>query len=123
MLQRGRFKKKKYENVKKRRVYNQIINCSWCNHYDLPIVSTVYLLLNKVMCWKSLENKCKQIYHTQFINVSDLAERKMIIRLIADEFPEVPRLKICHAVDKTIGNVEKRVSPIEFMNRVQGYLR
>lgn len=75
------------------------------------------------MCWKTLEMKCKQIYHTQYINVSDLAERKMIIKLIAEEFPDVPRLKICHAVDKTISNVEQRVPPLEFINRVQLYMR
>lgn len=75
------------------------------------------------MCWKTLEMKCKQIYHTQFINVTDLAERKMIIKLIAEEFPDVPRLRIIHAVDKCIHASEHRVPPIAFLNKVQGYMR
>ncbi|PZO29611.1 MAG: hypothetical protein DCF13_05735 [Flavobacteriaceae bacterium] len=74
------------------------------------------------MCWKSLENKCKQIYNTQFINVSDLAERKLIISLIADEFPDVPRLRIIHAVDKCISASEHRVPPVAFLNKVQRYM-
>jgi len=122
MLQRGRFKKEKYEIVKKRRIYNQIVNCSRNNVYAVSDVSNLYALLNKVMCWKSLENKCKQIYNTQFINVSDLAERKLIISLIADEFPDVPRLRIIHAVDKCISASEQRVAPVAFLNKVQRYM-
>lgn len=75
------------------------------------------------MCWKNLENKCKQIYHTQFINAADAVERKMIINLISDEFPDVPRLRIIHAVDKCISASEQRVAPVKFLNRVQNYMR
>lgn len=75
------------------------------------------------MCWKKLEGKFKSIYQTQFINVSDLAERKMIISLISDEFPDVPRLRIIHAVDKCIHASEHRVPPVAFLYKVQLYMR
>ena len=75
------------------------------------------------MCWKNLKKKCKQVYHTQFINAADAVERRMIINLISDEFPDVPRLRIIHAVDKCISASEQRVAPVEFLYRVQNYMR
>ena len=75
------------------------------------------------MCWKNLKKKCKQVYHTQFINAADAVERRMIINLISDEFPDVPRLRIIHAVDKCISASEQRVAPVEFLNLVKNYMR
>ena len=46
------------------------------------------------MKWNNVENNCKALYEYQFINGSKPKERKILIQVIADEFPELPRVRI-----------------------------
>ncbi|HNP32594.1 MAG TPA: hypothetical protein PKN96_04830 [Flavobacterium sp.] len=75
------------------------------------------------MCWTNVENKCKAIYQYQFINGKNPEDRKTMIRLIADEFPDYPRMKIAHAVDRCIITYVEPMSPTTFLTFVQNYLR
>lgn len=75
------------------------------------------------MCWNNVEQKCKAIYLTQFINCNNPLERKMMINLIAEEFPEFPRMRIAHAVDRCIMSKSEPMTPNTFLTFVQSYLR
>ncbi|UPT70252.1 MAG: hypothetical protein M0D53_14285 [Flavobacterium sp. JAD_PAG50586_2] len=75
------------------------------------------------MNWNSVEQKCKAIYLTQLINGKDPLERKMMISLIAEEFPEFPRMRIAFAVDRCINSNQGLMSPNAFLTFVQSYLR
>lgn len=75
------------------------------------------------MNWNVVEQKCKAIYLTQLINGKDPLERKMMIKLIADEFPEYPRMRIAFAVDRCINSNQGPMTPNTFLTFVQSYLR
>lgn len=75
------------------------------------------------MKWNNVENQCKAMYEYKFINGSKPIERRILIQVIADEFPELPRMRIAHAVDKCINTVAAPMSPNTFLTFVQSYLR
>ncbi|MDI9258307.1 MULTISPECIES: hypothetical protein [Flavobacterium] len=52
------------------------------------------------MCWSNVEKQCKIIYDKPFISADKPLERKFIIQVIAEEFPEFPRIRIASAVDR-----------------------
>lgn len=72
--------------------------------------------------WKNVENNCKALYEYQFINGSNPTARKVLIGLIADEFPEYPRMRIAHAVDRCLSTFKEPMSATTFMSRVKSYL-
>ncbi len=73
--------------------------------------------------WKNVENNCKALYEYQFIDGNKPTERKKLIGLIAEEFPEYPRMRIAHAVDQCIKTVTGPMSATTFLSFVKGYLR
>lgn len=75
------------------------------------------------MSWINVENNCKALYFSQFINGSNPVERKILINLIAEEFPEYSRMRIAFVVDRCINNIKEPMSTNTFLNFVQGYLR
>lgn len=74
------------------------------------------------MNWNNVEYNCKALYEYQFINGKDPVERKVLIKLIADEFPDYPRIRIAFAVDRCISAITEPMSPNTFLNFVKGYL-
>ena len=75
------------------------------------------------MCWQTVENNCKAVYQYEFIRGKNPIERKIIIQLIADEFPEFSRMKIADAVDRCIVSNSEPMSPNAFLTYVERYLR
>lgn len=75
------------------------------------------------MSWSQVENNCKAIYQYQFINGKDPVERKIMIKLIADEFPDYSRVRIAFAVDRCIKSISEPMSPNTFLAFVKSYLR
>ncbi|WP_293890900.1 hypothetical protein [Flavobacterium sp.] len=75
------------------------------------------------MKWNKVENNCKALYEYQLINGSKPTERKILIKVIADEFPELPRMRIAYAVDRCINSVAAPMSPTTFLTFVQSYLK
>ena len=75
------------------------------------------------MRWNNVENNCKSLYEYQFINGTKPTERKILIKVIADEFPELPRMRIAYAVDKCITTIAAPMSTNTFLTFVQGFLR
>ena len=75
------------------------------------------------MCWRTLKNNCKEVYQYESIRGKNPVERKIIIQLISDEFPEFSRMKIADAVDRCISTNTEPISPNAFLTHVQGYLR
>ncbi|MGC4039683.1 MAG: hypothetical protein QM710_02505 [Flavobacterium sp.] len=74
------------------------------------------------MNWSRLERNCKALYEFQFINGNDPIERKLLIKLIADEFPDHSRMRIAFAVDRCITTIAAPMSPNTFLAFVKGYL-
>lgn len=75
------------------------------------------------MKWNNVENQCKAMYEYKFINGSKPIERRILIQVIADEFPELPRMRIAYAVDRCINTVAAPMSPTTFLTFVQSYLK
>ena len=75
------------------------------------------------MSWIQVENNCKALYQYQFIKGKDQAKRKIMIKIIADEFPEYARIRIAVAVDKCISSSNEPISPNTFLAFVKAYLR
>ena len=74
------------------------------------------------MGWINVENNCKLLYQYQFIDGSKPNERKILIKIIADEFPELPRIRIAYAVDRCIKESSSPINPNAFLSFVQRYL-
>lgn len=74
------------------------------------------------MCWNKVENNCKAIYEYHFIKATIPTERKMLIHIIANEFPEIPRIRIAYAVDRCINEITEHLTPNIFVTFVKGYL-
>ena len=75
------------------------------------------------MKWNTVERNCKALYEFQLINGAKPEERKLLIRLIAEEFPDYPRIRIAFAVDRCITTISAPMSPTTFLNFVKGYLK
>ncbi len=75
------------------------------------------------MKWNNVEINCKALYEYQFINGNRPTERKVLIQVIADEFPELPRVRIAYAVDRCITTVAAPMKPSTFLTFVQSYLK
>lgn len=75
------------------------------------------------MSWNKVENNCRAIFEYQFINGKKPKERRVLIQVIANEFPELPRVRIAYAVDRCITTVASPMSPATFLTFVQSYLR
>ena len=75
------------------------------------------------MSWNKVENNCKAIYEYQLINGSKPKERRLLIQVIAEEFPELPRVRIAYAVDRCISTIAAPMLPKTFLTFVQSYLK
>ena len=74
------------------------------------------------MSWNKVADNCKALYEYQFIKGNDPVERKLLIKIIADEFPDYSRIRIAFAVDKCITTIQEPMTPNTFLTFVQSYL-
>lgn len=75
------------------------------------------------MCWTNIENQCKIIYEKPFINVEKPHERRFIIQIIAEEFPDFPRVRIAAAVDRCFKIFPAPVARKTLLQFVQSSMR
>ncbi len=54
------------------------------------------------MCWINVETQCKMVYDKPFINAEKPLDRKFIIQIISEEFPDFPRIRIAATVDRCL---------------------
>ncbi len=52
------------------------------------------------MSWNNVDTQCKLMYGDQFAELPKPEDRKVIIRAIADEFPNYSRTRIAASVDQ-----------------------
>ena len=74
------------------------------------------------MCWNKVEQQCKAIYESEFISVANPIERKYIISLISDEFPEISRIRIAATVDRGTKHFQNPINRNAFLRFVQNSL-
>ena len=74
------------------------------------------------MCWKKVEENCKAVYESEFISVEKPLERKYIISLISEEFPEIPRIRIAATVDRGVKHFQIPINRNAFLRFVQNSL-
>ena len=72
--------------------------------------------------WKNVEDQCRVLYEFHHINGNNPVERKKLIRLIADEFPDYSRMRIAYAVDQCLKIDSQPMPPNTFVNTVKNYL-
>ena len=75
------------------------------------------------MCWINVENRCKELYDDYLTNGKKPIERKAIVRVIADEFPEIPRLRVGAAVDRCVLMCQEPINSTVFVTFMQGLLK
>ncbi|WP_291129319.1 hypothetical protein [Flavobacterium sp. UBA7682] len=75
------------------------------------------------MCWNKVESQCKMVYSTPFINAEKPLDRKFIIQIIAEEFPDFPRVRIAATVDSCFKLFPTPVSRQKLLHFVQMNLR
>lgn len=73
--------------------------------------------------WKNVEEQCKELYDNQAINATDPRQRKNLIRLIADEFPNCARMRITYAVDEYLKTTPKVLHTNTFVSFVKSYIQ
>ena len=77
----------------------------------------------EIMCWQNLKNNCKELIETRYITGRNKFDRKLLIELIADEYPEISRCRITNAVDIYLKTMNTPITSYNFVHFVQGYLR
>jgi hypothetical protein len=73
--------------------------------------------------WKLIEAKLKVIYEDQQVTYKKRKERKKLIALFADEFPEVSRVRIASAIDYARDNGSISANRLTYLNFMKGYLK
>lgn len=75
------------------------------------------------MDWNNVDTQCKIMYGNQFAEMPKPEDRKIIIRAIADEFPNFSRTRIAATVDHCF-----KINAVPFPRRtflvfIQNYLK
>ncbi|MFM2213922.1 MAG: hypothetical protein RL427_1185 [Bacteroidota bacterium] len=73
--------------------------------------------------WNAIEAKLKVLYDDQPIRYKKSRERKKLINLLADEFPEVSRVRIASAIDYAKDNWAISKNRLTFLNFMKNYLK
>jgi hypothetical protein len=71
------------------------------------------------MCWKKVEKNFKGFDDTEFINIAKPTERKFIIHVIAEEYPEISRVRIAAMVDRSVKQLQSPVKWNAFIRFMQ----
>lgn len=75
------------------------------------------------MSWNNLKDNCSILIEAKAITGRRPTDRKILIHLVADEFPEYPRLRIAYAIDKYMNNMSQPISSSNFISFLQWYLK
>jgi hypothetical protein len=72
--------------------------------------------------WVVINTKIKIEYEDKTINLTNLKERKFMIAIISEEFPNYTRINIASAVDSSIKNLDHPIEKKTFINYLKSYL-
>jgi hypothetical protein len=75
------------------------------------------------MGWYSIENECQFLFDNQVIRNVKKTQRRAIIHIISDEFPQVSRLRISAAVDRSIKRIFEPLPYKNFLSQIKGNLK
>ena len=75
------------------------------------------------MCWNNVDTQFRIMYGDQFSKSLKPLERRFIICTIAEEFPQVPRIRIAVAVDLCCKMNKAPITREAFLTFVQSSLR
>lgn len=75
------------------------------------------------MCWKNVEIKCKQLYEDRMVINPIPVERKIMIQIIAEEFPNCSRVRIAAVVDHCFKFMSPPITRQAFISFLQAGLR
>jgi len=71
------------------------------------------------MCWKKVEQYCKGFEESEFISIAKPEERKFIIQVIAEEYPEIPRIRIAATLDRGVKHFQTPINRNAFIRFMQ----
>ena len=74
------------------------------------------------MSWENVHYKHLERYESNFIVFKEPLERKFLIRIIAEEFPDLSRMRIAAIVDQCVRVLPSPILRVSFLSMVQGYL-
>jgi len=72
--------------------------------------------------WVVIDKKIKIVYENKPINLTNPKERKFMIAIISEEFPNYTRINIASAVDSSIKNLGHPIEKNSFLDYLKGYL-
>lgn len=75
------------------------------------------------MKWVNVEAQVRFNFGYDYFHHLHPLQRKKIIRIIAEEYPEMHRLRIAAIVDKTLKEIKNPISYNEFLMQVHHSLR
>jgi hypothetical protein len=71
------------------------------------------------MCWKKIEDNIRGFDETGLISIVKPTERKYIIHLIAEEYPEISRVRIAAMVDRSVKQLPAPIRRDTFIRFMQ----
>lgn len=75
------------------------------------------------MCWINLKFRCTVLFESREITGRRINDRRNLIHLVADEFPDYPRLRVAFAIDKYLNTNPQPINSTEFINCIRAYLK
>lgn len=75
------------------------------------------------MCWNNLKYNCSILFEEKAITGSRIGDRKALIYLVTDEFPEYPRLHVAYIIDKYLSTKPHRITSNGFVDFLKEYIK
>ncbi len=75
------------------------------------------------MEWNKITQKCREVYQIDAVTPGNPTKRKLIIRAIADEFPQLPHVRIAATVDRCIQQNSDPMTTKDFISCLQSNFR
>ncbi len=92
--------------------------------FKIQIVNLESTIKNvKAMNWNNIARRISEDYQIQLVRGICANSRKIAIETIADEFPNIPRIRIAATVDRCLSRNEQPISTPVFLSYVQSVLK
>lgn len=75
------------------------------------------------MCWKNLKYNCRILFEEKAITGNRPGDRKALIFLVTDEFPEYPRLRVTYIIDKFLNSNSQKLTSNLFIDFLKEYIK
>ena len=75
------------------------------------------------MKWDTIDLRCKEVFERNTIIIKTPLERKVYIKILSEELPEIPRVRIIAVVDSALKRVSLPINRKTFLTTLHYSLR